>query len=118
MPAEFNDDERQKWIDVCADLRRLGVLSSDVREMLVAYCTAYGSWIELRRRIAIEGMLIEGEDGRSRKNPAMAEMHKFRDVMNRLLPEFGLTPASRQKLCSVNQESDPFQEWLSGTNIN
>jgi P27 family predicted phage terminase small subunit len=38
-------------------------------------------------------------------------MHKFREQLNKLLPELGLTPASRQKLTSLkldDKKDDPF----------
>jgi P27 family predicted phage terminase small subunit len=45
------------------------------------------------------------------RNTYVTEMSKFRDQMNRLLPELGLTPASRQKLTSITPDDaadDPF----------
>jgi phage terminase small subunit len=43
-------------------------------------------------------------------------MHKFRDQLNKLLPEFGLTPASRQKLTSMkldDKKEDPFAKIMA-----
>jgi P27 family predicted phage terminase small subunit len=40
------------------------------------------------------------------RNGYVTEMHKFREQMNKLLPELGLTPASRQKLTSLKVEDD------------
>ena len=106
---------KAKWKELIGDLKRNGVLSTDTREMLVSYCTIYAKWIEARKKVEETGLAIESVDKMGQlvisKNPYVAEMHKFRDQLNKLLPEFGLTPASRQKLKSMNldeKKEDPF----------
>ena len=104
MPDWFGEVEAQKWIELSADLKTNGVLSSDTREVLVAYCTTYAKWIEAREKVADTGLAIEGfhkEGNRTiTRNAYVSEMNKFREQLNKLLPELGLTPASRQKLTS------------------
>ena len=106
---------KAKWKELIGDLKRNGVLSTDTREMLVSYCTIYAKWIEARKKVEETGLAIESVDKMGQlvisRNPYVAEMHKFRDQLNKLLPEFGLTPASRQKLKSMNldeKKEDPF----------
>jgi P27 family predicted phage terminase small subunit len=106
---------KAKWKELIGDLKRNGVLSTDTREMLVSYCTIYAKWMEARKKVEETGLAIESVDKIGQlvisKNPYVAEMHKFRDQLNKLLPEFGLTPASRQKLKSMNldeKKEDPF----------
>jgi len=118
MPDWFNEDETLKWMELVQDLRELGILSDDNREILVAYCTAHGGWIKARRMIEKTGLalIVKQKDGTidMKRNPYCVELHKFRDEMNRLLPEFGLTPSSRQKLVSLKPvEDDPFLELLA-----
>lgn len=106
---------KAKWNELIGDLKRNGVLSTDTREMLVSYCTIFAKWMEARKKVEETGLAIESVDKMGQlvisKNPYVAEMHKFRDQLNKLLPEFGLTPASRQKLKSMNldeNKEDPF----------
>ena len=106
---------KAKWNELIGDLKRNGVLSTDTREMLVSYCTIYAKWMEARKKVEETGLAIESVDKMGQlvisKNPYVSEMHKFRDQLNKLLPEFGLTPASRQKLKSMNldeKKEDPF----------
>lgn len=120
IPKELCRVAKAKWKELAADLKRNGVLSTDTREILIAYCTAYAHWIELRKKVAETGLAIEGVDKAGNvvitRNAYVAEMHKFREQMNRLLPEFGLTPASRQKLTSMNlddKEEDPFAKIMA-----
>lgn len=47
-----------------------------------------------------------------KRNPFCVELHKYRDQMNKLLPELGLTPASRGKVSALDlgddKAEDPF----------
>ena len=108
MPEYFNDDECRKWMELEDDLNRNGILSTDCREIMIAYCTAYGGWMRARRSIEKTGIVLKMHDKNGqqyyKRNPFSVELHKYRDEMNRLLPEFGLTPASRQKLVSFKEE--------------
>jgi P27 family predicted phage terminase small subunit len=115
MPDWFEGLEREKWAELVSDLRRNGVISSDTREILIAYCTAYRYWREARIKVATTGLAIEGFDKQGNvqitRNTYVTEMSKFRDQMNRLLPELGLTPASRQKLTAItvdDEKENPF----------
>jgi P27 family predicted phage terminase small subunit len=102
------------------DLKANGVLSSDTREVLVAYCTTYAKWMEAREKVAETGLAIEGfdKDGNRTitRNAYVSEMNKFREQLNKLLPELGLTPASRQKLTSLkldDKKEDPFAKIMA-----
>ena len=112
MPADFDTHEKQKWDEMCATLEANGILSSDLTEILTAYCTAFGGWMRARQAVQKLGLvLIDGTD--IKRNPFSVELHKYRDDMNRLLPEFGLTPASRQKVSpkeSGEAEESPFKK--------
>jgi P27 family predicted phage terminase small subunit len=120
MPDWFGEVETQKWLELSADLKANGVLSSDTREVLVAYCTTYAKWIEARSKVEKTGLAIEGVDKEGNltttKNAYVGEMHKFREQLNKLLPELGLTPASRQKLTSLkldDKKEDPFAKIMA-----
>ena len=110
LPDWFGELEVSKWNELCADLGRLKVLASDTREILIAYCTAYGRWREARDKVNETGLAIWeiDKDGNSKlkRNPYVSEEQKYRELMNRLLPELGLTPASRQKLSSLKLDDD------------
>ena len=115
MPKWFRNYEKKKWAELVIDLTANGVISSDTREILIAYCTAYSDWMEAREKVRETGLALEGVDKGGNvqitRNTYVTEMSKFRDQMNRLLPEFGLTPASRQKLTSLkldDDKDDPF----------
>ena len=114
-PECLCDVAKAKWDELIGDLKRNGVLSTDTREMLISYCTTFAKWMEARQKVEETGLAIHSVDKLGNeiisRNPYVAEMHKFREQLNKLLPEFGLTPASRQKLKSMNLDDkteDPF----------
>ena len=117
MPPWFGELEAEKWHELVADLDRNGVISSDTREILIAYCTAYAHWREARAKVAETGLALIGVDKEGNtqitRNAYSVEMRNFRDQMNRLLPELGLTPASRQKLTSLKLEDDKDDPFAS-----
>jgi P27 family predicted phage terminase small subunit len=118
MPHWFGPLEVEKWNELCGDLGRLKVLASDTREILVAYCTAYRRWREARDKVDETGLAITeiGKDGNAtlKRNPYVTEEQKYREHMNRLLPELGLTPASRQKLTSLKLDDDKADDPFAG----
>ena len=117
MPTWFGKFEKAKWKELVADLTKNGVISTDTREILVAYCTAYAHWMDAREKVQATGLAVESydQDGNLQisRNAYVTEMGKFRDQMNRLLPELGLTPSSRQKLASLKKEDDADDPFTS-----
>jgi P27 family predicted phage terminase small subunit len=117
MPKWFGRLEKSKWKELVGDLTKNGVISTDTREILIAYCTAYAHWMEARAKVAETGLAIIGVDKEGNtqitRNTYVTEMSKFRDQMNKLLPELGLTPASRQKLSSLKLEDDKDDPFAS-----
>ena len=120
MPNGLSRVAKAKWREMVGDLKRNGVLSTDTREMLVSYCTTFAKWMEAKNKVEETGLAIESVDRCGNqvihRNPYVAEMHKFREQLNKLLPEFGLTPASRQKLKSMNlddKKDNPFAEIMA-----
>jgi P27 family predicted phage terminase small subunit len=117
MPKWFGRLEKSKWKELVGDLTKNGVISTDTREILIAYCTAYAHWMEARAKVAETGLAIIGIDKEGNtqitRNTYVTEMSKFRDQMNKLLPELGLTPASRQKLSSLKLEDDKDDPFAS-----
>ena len=125
MPDYLDEHGQEKWAEIIEDLSNMKVISSECRELMIAYCEAYSGWrrcLELVRRL---GPVLTPRDANGKitiqKNPVSVELHKYRTQMNKLLPEFGLTPSSRTRLVAFKgtQESDPFVlllERMTGVN--
>lgn len=114
MPDYLDDFGREKWSELLVDLKQLGILSSDMRELMVAYCEAYSGWRRCLTLVRKIGPVIMEKNTKGeptiRKNHLSVELHKYRMQMNSLLSEFGLTPSSKTRLVSVKEtnEEDPF----------
>ena len=117
MPNDFDEYESKKWEQLCRILEKNRVMSTDLVEIITAYCTAYGGWMRARDAVRKTGIVLieKTKDGKQikeiKRNPFSVELHKYRDQMNKLLPELGLTPASRAKVSSADgedTEDDPF----------
>jgi P27 family predicted phage terminase small subunit len=75
--------------------------------------------MKARQLVRTTGIVLveKSKDGKRTisRNPISVELHKYREEMNRLLPELGLTPASRQKLTSLKLDEaidDPFNSLM------
>ena len=118
MPDYLDDYAVEKWIELCDDYKTLGVLSSDNREIFISYCISYSQWrrcLELVRQIG-PALVERDKDGNVsiKKNHLSVELHKYRQAMDRALPEMGLTPSARQRLRSFNEttQQDPYAELI------
>ena len=121
MPDDFDEHEKKKWGQLCKILEKNRVMSTDLVEILTAYCTAYGGWMRARDAVRKTGIVIiektpDGKIKDIKRNPFSVELHKYRDQMNKLLPELGLTPASRSRVSSTDpgdSEDNPFAEIMA-----
>lgn len=113
-PEWFNDQELQVWDAVCGDLEQKGIQDTSNRELLIAYCTAYAGWFECRKMVTENAYTVTDSHGNVKRHPVATDMHKFREQLNKLIPEFGLSPSSRSRLVSLKQDEDknPFGELL------
>ena len=116
-PPKWLDKEAlEKWHALLDLLEKNGLVSSDTLDILVAYCSSYSSWRKTQKMIDKQGMsYVDAKTGNLKRNPLLADLHKYRDQCNRLLPELGMTPSSRGRLVSKkrDEEDDPFKELLS-----
>ena len=120
MPDYLDEIEIAKWDELVADLDEMGILSTELREMLIAYVTAFSGWLRARVAVQEQGMVIVeiGANGSaiSKRNPHSLELHKYRSTLDKLLPEFGLTPSARGRLVSLKAsdgDENPFGELLA-----
>lgn len=120
-PEWLSELEKEIWNQLCLDIESMGIQSQCNREVMIAYVTAYSGWLVCREMVIGHGFTGINAQGNLTRHHAASDMHKFRDQMNKLLPEFGLTPSSRSKLVSMksDEEESPFAgllEKLQGRN--
>ena len=114
MPDFFDHHAKEKWHELIGDYQTLGILSSDCREIFVAYCIAYSQWrrcLDLVRQTGPALVERNGEGVVIKKNHLSVELHKYAQQMDRLRPEMGLTPSARGRLRSMDpqRQEDHFE---------
>lgn len=105
MPSDVLDAINQRarhvahttWALVVEDLYQRGVIAKVDQIALRDLCITIARLDQAEREISAKGALLEGERGLV-KNPALTFARQYREQLNRLLPEFGLTPSARTRL--------------------
>lgn len=81
----------------------------------------YSIWVECKKAVVDEGVIYESftENGViKRKNPKIEIMNQAWDRLGKLLTEFGLTPASRDKVSSIQPEKADIMTVIRNMNGN
>lgn len=60
MPAALSAEAQAEWGRIVPELDALDVLSPLDRSLLVRYCEAWASWVELSATIARTGIIVKG----------------------------------------------------------
>jgi P27 family predicted phage terminase small subunit len=112
-PEYLLGDAREEWLRLSVELGGIKVLSTVDRSALEQYCQTYGYWRDCCRDIAKGGLFIKTpimDRGGNQvgtqtvENPAANAARKYGDQIQRLLAQFGLTPAARTRL-TVEKET-------------
>ena len=112
-PPEWLSDEARAECDrVVPELERLQILKPEDRACLVAYCETWSRFVAATAQVRSEGlMLVNPTTGRAHKNPVAAVAETAAAQLKTLAAEFGLTPATEQRLTPhtpAPDDDDPF----------
>lgn len=105
-PDFLDDESRAEWDRVVPELQRLGLLTRVARASLVAYCENWSIYVAATREVHEFGLTREktierrGGDVVTEyvANPAVAIQRQAGMELRRWAIEYGLTPASEQKV--------------------
>jgi P27 family predicted phage terminase small subunit len=109
-PERLHDDAAALavWHDVVAELEPQDILSPHHRELLACFCEAVSDYVAARAILAAEGRTIANpQTGHKHPHPALADMRASRAEMLRLGREYGLTPASEQRVAVDVPDDNP-----------
>jgi len=83
----------------------------------VAYCVAYGRWVEAEKIVADKGAVLKTANGNLIQNPYLAVANRAMDNMRKLAQEFGMTPSARVTLpASAPKPLSEFELYLARKN--
>lgn len=110
-PTWLDREAKAEWKRVVPELERLRLLSRVTRSSLVAYCETWSLFVAATRAVHEDGLTVENhatrKDGTESTwitaNPAVTIQRNASSELRRWATEYGLTPASEQKV----KPSDP-----------
>jgi len=97
------------WNEIVPKLKAAGVMTVIDTHALAQYCELYVIWMAAIENIDSKGAVVETERGPVR-SPWFDTAMKTMAQMQKLLTEFGMTPASRPKIVSTIKE-ETKSEW-------
>lgn len=91
----------------------MGLLSSADADALALYCDTYVRWADAVASLEREGMIVYTDKGFPVQSPYLGIVNTCTTKMQRILIEFGMTPASRARIQVAEQgEEDELDEFV------
>ena len=97
-PAGLSSQAKKKWPEMVELLSRNGLFTSLDVDRLAIYCQAWADLQEAQRMLDKHGAVQVSKNGYETASPWVGIKHKSWKVMNEVLSEFGMGPASRSKV--------------------
>ena len=104
-PAHLSDAARREWRRAGKLLVQQGLMTDLDRAALTAYCVAYARWMECEKQIRENGVLMV-EKGVPVVSPYLIVANKAMEQMRVMMLEFGMSPSSRSRVGSGQQEPE------------
>lgn len=97
-PKSFDKTGIAEWFRITAILKPLGLLTEADYLALETLCWSYQLVCRARRQLAKEKLRITSESGWSQANALLGIINQQTAVVNKMMAEFGMTPASRSRI--------------------
>ena len=92
------------WRKTAKALYNAKVMTTLDVDALNIYCQAYVRWVEASEQVAKHGAIIKAPSGYPVQSPYLSVANKAIEQMKAFLVEFGMTPASRVRVRTVDKE--------------
>ena len=110
-PAELSDGAKREWRRIAPELAALGLLAKVDRSALALYCESYARWIEAITATQKYGTVIKSPNGFPIQSPYIAIANKAGEQVRLMLAEFGMTPAARSRVHTVDSREREESKW-------
>ena len=98
-PGWLSGEAFEEWARVTKALASVpGLLRTVDRAGLVAYCEAWGTFVEAAREVRERGVLLRGKTGEMVRNPAVQIARDSAKELKVWCTEFGFTPSARGRM--------------------
>lgn len=105
-PKDMTDEAKKEWRRVMPVLVERRVLSAADLAAVERYCDATGDIAIARARIRLDGDYVPNRLGELKRHPAFATLRESTAEARRWAAELGLTPASRSRVGSHEDDED------------
>lgn len=98
-PRLISGPAKTEWTRICGEMEAMGTLATADRAAIAMYCQAWGRWLTAEEKVKELGEIVAAPKTKTpMQNPWLAVANKAREQMAKILPELGLTPASRTRI--------------------
>jgi P27 family predicted phage terminase small subunit len=105
-PEHLGDIAKAEWRRAVDQLFGCGLMTALDTPMLMAYCDAFGRYVEASRTMeelaradpVTRGVVVRTANGNPIMNPVLCTLRSSRGDMARFAAEFGMSPASRSRI--------------------
>ena len=118
-PQFLTGAARRKWFALRPILETMGTLKPVDQDILAAYCTEYGRWVDAERILKKVGPIIQTKNGNLIQNPLVGVSNRAQELMLKYGAELGIGAATRSRI-SVEKEGgeDVLEALLRGDRTN
>jgi P27 family predicted phage terminase small subunit len=118
FPSWFPQQAREYILSIKDDLIHRGIIAEIDRAGILALGMCYHRMVEAERILLKEGVMIRGYRNSKIKHPACMVLKQSEGQYYKWCEQFGLTPASRQRLRTIrpNPKINKYHEWKKRKN--
>lgn len=111
-PDFFNEKSRDIYYNTGLDLVNQGVLTSVSLPQFIHYCYFAGAAMELMEIVKSQGYYHHNK-GQRVTNPNIKTINAFAVLSRAFASEFGLTPATSEKITAIGKKTSKLDDFLS-----
>ena len=106
-PKDLTPEGEELWRNLGKMLLDVGLFTAGDAIALEMLCISYGRMKQANRKVVETGTVLKStETGGIYQNPYLHVANKAWDQVNKLLSQFGLTPAERTRVLAAIQDND------------
>lgn len=109
-PKNLSATQKKEWNKTAAMLHRIGVLTEADTTGFELLMRTWLRWVEAEEHVKKHGLLIVGQNGILQRNPALKIADDSLKHLEKLLGEFGMTPASRARVKATPEQKPNDEE--------
>ena len=105
-PADFDEEHRMKWIEVCGHLKDFEILAKQDVDAIRSYVENHLTATRTYQQVLVKGYTIETENG-PRLNPLWRVYQEARKMEKALYDQFAFTPRARMAIKVDKEDKKP-----------